>query len=390
MGYVSIKAIQGCMCVGYYDLVCVCDDENYFKHRNNLLEMTQTMQDKLDKNEHFFEDKLPEDKKPCACTTSDGVQHSKISPRAATLPDSSYEGSLVVHPRIKAKEFEYADKNEGFEVTTAEKGLITAIPKTNIVCQYDMNSVKCTAFQTESDLVNKATRRSEPISKYVVKGTSTSPLPLGYTRSVKVEAISQDTKNTSEVYRDIQDKLKALEYVCQEQKDNIKNFQKEQAALERQIQETTRSDQQRETCGALANKVKILERRLAKYSDIAAKDLETSKNNSLLIDNMLAEREEVQKKMEQINELETQLVEYKKKATKAEELRGQLRMLQKENSPYYDTKKIQSRCVVLESELESVTAERDALQKKFGKSLLQIISKQSKNLILFNQYLFYF
>ncbi|XP_072388996.1 uncharacterized protein [Diabrotica undecimpunctata] len=118
-----------------------------------------------------------------------------------------------------------------------------------------------------------------------------------------------------------------------------------------------------EACISLKMKIKMLERRLAQCSNTVPEDFEIFKNQSLL-DNALAERDEMQKKIERIHELESQLDEYKKKAARTEDLENQLIRLQREKTSNYDLRKVQSKCVCVQRELENVKAERDAILKR--------------------------
>ncbi|CAG9835286.1 unnamed protein product [Diabrotica balteata] len=118
-----------------------------------------------------------------------------------------------------------------------------------------------------------------------------------------------------------------------------------------------------EACNSLKMKIKTLERRLAQCSNTIPEDFEIFKNQSLL-DNALAERDEMQKKIERIHELESQLDEYKKKAARTEDLENQLIRVQREKTSNYDLRKVQSKCVCVQRELENVKAERDAILKR--------------------------
>ncbi|XP_028139215.2 zinc finger CCCH domain-containing protein 13-like [Diabrotica virgifera virgifera] len=118
-----------------------------------------------------------------------------------------------------------------------------------------------------------------------------------------------------------------------------------------------------DSCISLKTKIKILERRLAQCSKTVPEEFEIFNNQSLL-DNALAERDQMQKKMERIHELEAQLDECKKKAARTEELENQLMRLQREQTTNYDLRKVQSKCVCVQRELENVKAERDAILKR--------------------------
>lgn len=112
-------------------------------------------------------------------------------------------------------------------------------------------------------------------------------------------------------------------------------------------------------------KVKSLEDRLQNNS-ILPKDLIVYKDCSTMLDNTLAERDEMLKNQENIEEIKKELEMLRSKSERVDELENELKSV-KNKSNDFEVRRAKSDCVCLEKEVANLKAERDVLRKRIGK-----------------------
>ncbi|CAH1175728.1 unnamed protein product [Phaedon cochleariae] len=114
----------------------------------------------------------------------------------------------------------------------------------------------------------------------------------------------------------------------------------------------------------MANKVEKLQKELLQYRDLP-EDFEIYKNRSDMLDNALAERDQMQFKIEKMKEMEKELEELKAKADRADELEKTLKYYSKtDKTSDFEMKRTQSKCLCLEKELQNSKCEKDAMCKR--------------------------
>ncbi|XP_030749511.1 protein Daple-like [Sitophilus oryzae] len=129
---------------------------------------------------------------------------------------------------------------------------------------------------------------------------------------------------------------------------------------------------------ALANKVQLLEKQLMQYENVP-EDLELLKNRSDMLDTVLEERDKMSQKVKSLKEVESELMKYKQKAERVDELERELRNMSKgDRSSGVDLKKSRSVADNLERELQNVMSERDAMAKRIESMKKEMDNQKAK------------
>ncbi|KAJ8979029.1 hypothetical protein NQ317_003132 [Molorchus minor] len=115
---------------------------------------------------------------------------------------------------------------------------------------------------------------------------------------------------------------------------------------------------------ALADKVDRLEKELSKYQNLPD-DVEVYRDRSKMLDSALEERDRMNKKVDQMKDLENELNYLRKKAARVDELEQELKFYTKHDiNSTIEMKKTKSRCTCIERELQNVKMERDSMGKR--------------------------
>ncbi|KAG5880204.1 hypothetical protein JTB14_018995 [Gonioctena quinquepunctata] len=103
------------------------------------------------------------------------------------------------------------------------------------------------------------------------------------------------------------------------------------------------------------------------------------KNRSSMLDNALAERDDLRKKLDIMQELEHQHKDLKEKADRADELEKTLKYYNKnDRNSEYELKRSQSKCICLEKEQQNMKLEREAMSKRIESMNNELESLKSK------------
>nr|XP_023028983.1 intracellular protein transport protein USO1-like [Leptinotarsa decemlineata] len=128
----------------------------------------------------------------------------------------------------------------------------------------------------------------------------------------------------------------------------------------------------------LAHKLEILEQEAKEKMEVP-EDYEIYKNRSDMLDKALAERDEMQKKVDKMKQLEMQLEELREKAERTDELEKTLKYYNKnDRNTDYELKRTQSKCICLEKEQQNLRCERDSMCKRIEAMNNELESLRSK------------